>query len=180
MGFLAALFLTYMPFEQAFYTFFSVLKLEPSPLRELYLPKLIEIQKILFVFDLLAHQHLPRLWAHLTAEGLHPTMFFTEWAMTLFVRGFDFDLVTRVWDIFLLERQFKLIYRVSLAILKVNETALLERRFDKIMAMVRDLPSYCDVEQVMAACWAIPLKRAHIEEAEKMVSAASCFMLLLC
>jgi hypothetical protein len=29
--------------------------------------------------------------------------YFTEWAMTIFTRGFSFDLVTRVWDVFLNE-----------------------------------------------------------------------------
>jgi hypothetical protein len=39
--------------------------------------------------------------------------------MTMFCRGFSFDLVTRVWDIYLAEGSFKIVYRVSLAILKV-------------------------------------------------------------
>jgi hypothetical protein len=47
-------------------------------------------------------------------------MYFTEWAMTLFCRGFSFELVTRVFDIFLLEGNYKIVYRVSLAILKVS------------------------------------------------------------
>lgn len=42
--------------------------------------------------------------------------------MTLFCRGFSFELVTRVFDIFLLENHYKIVYRVSLAILKVKPT----------------------------------------------------------
>ena len=38
--------------------------------------------------------------------------------MTMFCRGFSFDLVTRVWDIFLFEG-YKIVYRVGLALLKV-------------------------------------------------------------
>jgi hypothetical protein len=45
--------------------------------------------------------------------------------MTLFCRGFSFELVTRVFDIFLLEGDYKIVYRVSLAILKVSSPALL-------------------------------------------------------
>ena len=39
------------------------------------------------------------------------TRYFTEWAMTIFTRGFSFDLVTRVWDVFLNEGIYR-IYRL--------------------------------------------------------------------
>jgi hypothetical protein len=90
-----------------------------SPLRLLYLPKMSETQKVLFVFERLGEQHLGAQWMHMQREGIHPTMFATEWFMTMFCRGFSFDLVTRVWDIYLAEGSFKIVYRVSLAILKV-------------------------------------------------------------
>lgn len=38
----------------------------------------------------------------------------------LFSRGFSFDLVTRVWDVLMTEGSYKIIYRVSLAMLKVR------------------------------------------------------------
>lgn len=43
----------------------------------------------------------------------------TEWFMTMFARGFSFDLVTRVMDVFSLEG-YKIVYRVCLALLKVR------------------------------------------------------------
>jgi hypothetical protein len=46
--------------------------------------------------------------------------YFTEWALTVFSRGFSFDLVTRVWDVLLCEGQYKIVYRVALALLKVG------------------------------------------------------------
>lgn len=170
MGFPAALFLTYLSFDHAFYIFYSVLQRPCCPLRELYLPRLVTVKKYLFVFDILAKQHIPVLWEHLTNEGVMPSMFFTEWAMTLFLRGFDYDLVTRIWDIFLLEGSYKIIYRASLAILKKNEKLFMEQAFDKIMVTLRELPSYCDSEEIMSICWQIPLKTAHIKAAEQMVS----------
>jgi TBC1 domain family member 10 len=124
MGFIAGLFLTYMSEEDAFYMFYAALQRSSAPLRLLYLPRLTETKKVLFVFEKLCEMHLPQLWAHLTGEGMHPTMFFTEWMMCIFCRGFSFELVTRVWDIFLHEGNIKIVYRVSLAILKVYDIAL--------------------------------------------------------
>lgn len=162
MGFLAGLFLTYMIEEHAFYTFYSVLTRPNSALRHLYLPKLVETQKILYIFERLGGLHLGDLWSHLCNEGIHPTMYFTEWAMTLFCRGFSFELVTRVFDIFLFESDYKIVYRVSLAILKNFEKELKQRKFDKIMAFLRDLPSRVDAPTVMDICWRIPLRRSEI------------------
>mmetsp|Transcript_26542 Transcript_26542/g.28945 ORF Transcript_26542/g.28945 Transcript_26542/m.28945 type:complete len:387 (+) Transcript_26542:70-1230(+) len=163
MGFLAGLFLTYMVEEQAFYTFYSILTRTGSGLRCLYLPKLIETQKILYVFECLGRLHLGDLWQHLENEGIHPTMYFTEWAMTLFCRGFSFELVTRVFDIFLLENHYKIVYRVSLAILKSFEKELKARKFDKIMSFLRDLPNRVDAPKIMDVCWQIPLRRSEID-----------------
>jgi hypothetical protein len=105
--------------------------------------------------------------------------YFTEWAMTLFCRGFSFELVTRVFDIFLLEGDYKIVYRVSLAILKVSvvvllvvllflsssfsfsflfflpilsqtfEAEFLAMRFDKIMSFLREIPTRIDAPTVM-------------------------------
>ena len=72
------------------------------------------------VFTVAATAMTGPLWAHLQKEGVHPTMFATEWFMTMFCRGFTFDLVTRVWDIYIAEGSFKIVYRVCLAILKVS------------------------------------------------------------
>lgn len=102
------------------FTFSPYRQRPAAPLRLLYMPKLAETQKVLYVFEQLGKHHLGRLWRHLEAEGLHPTMFFTEWVMSMFCRGFAFDLVTRIWDIFISEGSFKIIYRVSLAIIKVS------------------------------------------------------------
>jgi len=167
MGFIAALFLTYMQEEDAFYCFYATLNRETAPLRLLYLPKLVDVQKMLFVFEELGRQHLGKLWMHLEAEGMHPTMYFTEWIMCIFCRSFSFDLVTRVWDIFLSEGTVKIVYRVALAIIKTFEHELLNMKFDEIMSMFRNLPQRIDSEAVMTLCWTIPLKTSEITTLEE-------------
>jgi hypothetical protein len=75
--------------------------------------------------------------------------YFTEWALTLFSRGFSFDLVTRVWDVLMNEGSYKIVYRVSLALLKYFEKELLALQFDRIMALLRDLPRHIDASKLM-------------------------------
>ena len=45
--------------------------------------------------------------------------------MTLFAVYFPIDVVVRIWDIFMVEGR-KTIFRLCLAILKINEQALLK------------------------------------------------------
>lgn len=93
MGFIAGLFLTYMDEDLAFYTFYSILQNKKKPLRNLFLPKMIETQKVLFVFGLLGQYHLGILWKHLSNKGIHPTMYATEWFMTMYCRGYVISLI---------------------------------------------------------------------------------------
>jgi hypothetical protein len=174
MGFVAALFLTYMPEDKAFFTFYATLTRRKCPLRMMFLPKLVEMQVMLHVIDRLGQLFLPRLWQHFTSEGVHVTMFFTEWAMAFFCRGFSFELVTRMWDVLLLEGRLKMVYRVSLAILQHVESRLLELKFDKIIGMLRDLPNRIDSHRVMDDCWQLPLKTQQIVDIEEEVSDHYC------
>jgi len=89
---------------------------------------------------------------------MHPSMFATEWFMTMFCRGFSFDLVTRVFDVFIYEG-IKIVYRVCLALLKSLETELLEAPFEEIMTILRNISSTVDAKRIMKIAWSIPLKR---------------------
>ena len=56
---------------------------------------------------------------NLTIFGSGSHRYATEWLLTMYCRGFSFDLVTRVWDIFFSEG-YKIVYRVALALVKVT------------------------------------------------------------
>ena len=51
MGFIAAILLTYMSEDEAFWVFHRVLTRPSAPLRLMYLPKLIETQKVNRIVD---------------------------------------------------------------------------------------------------------------------------------
>jgi hypothetical protein len=123
-------------------------------------------QRVLHVFQGLGRKHLPVLWAHLEGEGMHPTMYATEWFMTMFCRGFNFDLCMRVWDIFLQE-DFKIVYRVALALIKNVEQKLLAATFEGIMGLLRRLPENTDAAAVMEIAWKISVSRGEIYKLEQ-------------
>ena len=60
-------------------------------------------------------------------------------------------------------RKFKIVYRVCLAILQFCEAELLECPFESIMEVLRDLPKRVDAIPVMEKAWSIPIKTRHIK-----------------
>ena len=163
MGFLAALFLTYMTEEDAFYCLVAVLNRPEAPFRYMYCPGMEAVKKFLSVFGDLGRFYLPKLWGHFEGENVHQSMFLTEWIMTVFSRNFSFEFVTRVWDMFLYEGM-KILYRVCLGLLKCIEEEALQTDFEQIMNLIRTIPQVIDVERALDAAWSIPLHRSKIDE----------------
>lgn len=76
-----------------------------------------QAQEFQFVMDSLTKKHCKKLSNQILANNLTPAMYATQWFLTAFTQRFPYDLVTRVWDIFLLE-DWKVFYRVCLALFK--------------------------------------------------------------
>ena len=63
MSFIAAMLLIYMNEDDAFYGLVSIMQRHQMPLREMYLPGLVNLQKCNHVFDCCGKLFLPGLWA---------------------------------------------------------------------------------------------------------------------
>jgi TBC1 domain family member 10 len=137
----------------------------PCHMRGLFGKGMAETHKVLHVAEKLIHHFLPKLAKHMDKENVHVTMYATQWLLTQFTSSFNFDLVTRVWDCFLVEG-FKTIYRVMLAILQHVQPILLKKSFEEILGFFRDLPDQVIGNDIMEAAMKIPLKRKHITKYE--------------
>lgn len=120
MGFITAMLLTYFPDDEAFYMIDIIMNKRGAPIRRLYLPMMPRAQEMMFVADCCFKAFLPRLHRHFAREGIHRSMFMTQWVVCIFTNSFPFEMVTRVWDAFLAEG-WKVVYRVILGILKFFE-----------------------------------------------------------
>jgi TBC1 domain family member 10 len=99
-----------------------ILNRHKTPIRDLYTPGMALAQKMIYVGDCLTRKFLPGLWRHFQRQQppVHPSMYMTQWFVCIFTNSMPFDMVTRVWDVFLLEG-IKVVYRVQLSILRVYE-----------------------------------------------------------
>lgn len=61
------------------------------------------VQQYLFQFEQLVREHLPKLGEHFSQEMINPSMYASQWFITVFSYSFPFPLALRIWDVFLYE-----------------------------------------------------------------------------
>mmetsp|Transcript_11882 Transcript_11882/g.18254 ORF Transcript_11882/g.18254 Transcript_11882/m.18254 type:complete len:923 (-) Transcript_11882:185-2953(-) len=163
MNFIVAMFLTFLSEEESFWLLVVVMNEDRYMLRALYGEDMSGTHEILYIADKLMKQFVPKLWKHLEREGIHNSMFVTQWLLTLYTSSFPFDLVSRVWDSFLVEG-WKVIYRVMLGLLKHAEPTLLEMPFEQILMFLREFPTMINGQTIMRESLQIGLKRRHVQK----------------
>ncbi|KAG6743068.1 hypothetical protein POTOM_054013 [Populus tomentosa] len=140
MGFLAGLLLLYMSEEDAFWLLAALLKgAVHAPMEGLYQVGLPLVQQYLFQFDCLMKEHMPKLGEHFTQEIINPSMYASQWFITVFSYSFPFHLALRIWDVFLYEG-VKIVFKVGLALLKYCHDDLVKLPFEKLVHALRNFP----------------------------------------
>ncbi|KAF9663926.1 hypothetical protein SADUNF_Sadunf17G0102800 [Salix dunnii] len=140
MGFLAGLLLLYMSEEDALWLLVALLKgVVHAPIEGLYQVGLPLVQQYLFQFDCLMKEHMPKLGEHFTQEMINPSMYASQWFITVFLYSFPFHLALRIWDVFLYEG-VKIVFKVGLALIKFCHDDLVKLPFEKFIHALRNFP----------------------------------------
>ncbi|XP_039030914.1 EVI5-like protein [Hibiscus syriacus] len=140
MGFLAGLLLLYASEEDAFWLLVALLKgAVHAPMEGLYLVGLPLVQQYLFQFENLAREHLPKLGDHFSREMINPSMYASQWFITVFSYSFPFPLALQIWDVFLFEG-IKTVFKVGLALLKYCHDDLIHLSFEKLVHGLHNFP----------------------------------------
>ncbi|CAL4998615.1 unnamed protein product [Urochloa decumbens] len=140
MGFLAGLLLLYMSEEDAFWLLVALLKgAVHAPMEGLYQPGLPLVQQYLSQFEKLVMEHMPKLGQHFVEEMINPSMYASQWFITVFSYSFPFHLTLRVWDVFLYEG-IKVVFQVGLALLRFCHDDLVKLPFEKLLHALRNFP----------------------------------------
>ncbi|KAI4320341.1 hypothetical protein MLD38_033836 [Melastoma candidum] len=140
MGFVAGLLLLYMSEEDAFWLLVALLKgAVHAPMEGLYLVGLPLVQQYLSQLEQLVKEHLPKLGEHFAQEMINPSMYASQWFITVFSYSFPFHLALRIWDVFLFEG-VKIVFKVGLALLKFRHDELIKLPFEKLVHALRNFP----------------------------------------
>ena len=163
MGFIVAVFLTYMDEESSFFMLHSLMK--KYKLEGFYLPSFPELKKTFYILLNLEKKYIPKIYELFKKEGMIPSMYASEWIICLFSRNLSFDILVRIFDVFLLEG-FKIIYRFALAFLKLKEDEFLKAKdgLVSIMKTCNECLEHVDVENLFKVAFGFSLSRKQIEK----------------
>ena len=120
--------------EEAFWTMATILTEYDHA--KFFIPSMPGLWETFYVYQKLLKDKLPKLHSHLTDINLCPSMYASQWFMTLFSVGFPFECTVRVYDCFLTEGT-KILYRVALYIMKENEDDLLAGGMEEVFAIIK-------------------------------------------
>jgi hypothetical protein len=80
--------------------------------------------------------------------NVEPTMYASQWFMTGCVYNFRFSTVCRIWDIYLAEG-VKIVFRVALAIMKLNYDMLMNAGFEEILAILKQSTASLETDAII-------------------------------
>jgi len=166
MAFICALLLIYMDEERTFFMLHTLIK--KYELEGIYLPGLKDLKKKFYVLLKLEKRFIPKCYKILLKDEVYPRSYASEWFICLFSRNLDFKVLVRIFDTFLLEG-FKVIYRFSLAFIKLKEEELIKREkgVDSTFIIMDNCLKNVDVEELFNIAFGFKLKKKRIEKYEK-------------
>ena len=164
MGFITALFLTYMNEESSFWMLHSMMI--NYEMIGFYLKDFPELRKVLYVFLSLLKKFVPNVYLQFKNFNIYPTMYASQWFFTYFASLFDFNVVVRIYDCILLEG-FKIVYRIALGVLKLKEPIIVKfKNFEDVMNIFKDITKGIDVEELLKVSFNFSFSRKDIKKFE--------------
>ena len=111
-------------------------------LQHMYWPELRCLKTCCRVFENVIRQKLPVLADHFEHHDMNVGLFALGWFQTLFLYlpSMPSATVCHIWDIWLVERSFKIFFRVGTAILFLSQPTLLNHDLEGMMTYLNTFP----------------------------------------
>ncbi|KAK4406794.1 Ecotropic viral integration site 5 protein [Sesamum angolense] len=186
MGFVAGLLLLYMSEEDAFWLLVALLKgAVHAPMEGLYMRAFGSYERVLVVVPKLIVNSKSRI-ASCTAisisarpigeraltqakEMINPSMYASQWFITVFSYSFPFHLALRIWDVFLFEGAI-IIFKVGLAVLKYCHDDLIKLPFEKLIYALRNFPADAmNPDMLLPLAYSLKVSKSLDESKEEYV-----------
>jgi len=120
MSDLTAFLLMYLTEEDCFWMLIMITQTPKYALRSRLLPGFPLLEQSYFIFELMMKKHLPRVRKHLNKLEIQTMYYGMKWFMTVYCDAFPFDLMIRIWDLYLLEG-YNICYSIGIAAMKIFE-----------------------------------------------------------
>jgi hypothetical protein len=161
MGFIVALLLTYMDEESSFWIIHSLMK--KYGMEGYYFNDFPELQRSFFKLLKLMKKHVPKVYEAFKNKEIYPSMYASQWFITIFAVNLKFDILVRIFDVFLLEGE-KILYRIALAILKTNEDKITRSKsFEEILSKIKFLFDNINVDDLFTKAFKFSISKDHLK-----------------
>eukprot|EP00013_Stygamoeba_regulata_P011622 CAMPEP_0177681136 /NCGR_PEP_ID=MMETSP0447-20121125/30549_1 /TAXON_ID=0 /ORGANISM="Stygamoeba regulata, Strain BSH-02190019" /LENGTH=535 /DNA_ID=CAMNT_0019190521 /DNA_START=163 /DNA_END=1770 /DNA_ORIENTATION=- len=172
MAFIVALFLLYMPEEDAFLMLIRVC--QHYELNGFFLPGFPLLHKYFHLHEQSMCLVVPGLTSHLQSEMVGASMYAFQWYSTVFTAEvLPFEYVLRIWDMFLLDGN-KFLLRVSLALLKLHQDELTGLSFENLVPRLKSFQSInCTPDDLIKTALELHLSTRKVEKIEKEYDAST-------
>ena len=146
-------------------------------LRHFYWPELRCLKTCCLVFERLIQIKLPVLADHFEHHELNVGLFTLGWFQTLFLYlpSMPTATVSHMWDIWLVERSFKIFFRVATAILFLSQPILLNHELEGMMSYLNTFPdaTLLSPDILIACALQIKITNKLLMKIEKEVAESS-------
>jgi len=162
-----------LPLEEIVYrmtdTLFTVYNI-----RHMYMPMLRCLKRSCRIFERLLKKKLPVLADHFEHHDLKIGCFSLGWFQTMFLYlpSMPSATVSHMWDIWFVERSFKIFYRVGIAILSLSQPILLNHELEGMMIYLNTFPdsTLLNPDILIACALQIKVTNTMLMEIEKEVA----------
>ena len=163
MGFIAAIFLTYMDEESSFFMLHSLMK--KYKMEGIFIDDFPELRKKFYILLNLQKKYIHKIYNIFQRDGILPAMYASTWFISLFAKSLDFHIVLRIYDCFFLEG-FKVIYRISLALLKLKENDFVKAKKGHTIPLLVSCLQNVDEKELFKVAFGFSISRSYIEKLE--------------
>ena len=163
MAYIVAIFLLYMDEESSFFMLDSLMK--KYDMESTFFDDFPGLRKKFFILLNLQKKCIPKIYKIFQRDGIIPTMYASTWLISLFANTLEFKIVLRIFDCLFLEG-FKVIYRITLALLKLKESEFLKAEKGEALPLLVSCTKNLDEEELFKVAFSFSISRNLIDKIE--------------
>ncbi|CAF0742723.1 unnamed protein product [Didymodactylos carnosus] len=137
MNQIVAFLLLYLPEEETFWALSQLMTQSPYTMFGFFVPSFPKLFRFQEHFEKIMKKMLPKLYKHFTQYQLESNLFTIRWFMLCYLDCLPFQLVLRIWDIYILEGE-QVLLTMAFCILKINRKKLIHlKTFDNLNTFLK-------------------------------------------
>ena len=121
--------------EKCFWIFLSFI--DNFEMNFLYLKNMPDYSIRVYQLNYYIKENFPELSMHFKKNQINPDIFFSKWILTIFSNYLPFDVLYKVWDVFILDK-WKAIFKFSLMILNSIKDKLINMDLITFSKFIKD------------------------------------------